>query len=59
MSAQSKQVVVVGDPNPIVDVCITDVETGKHVLAQLGDDPEKLVVRVSWSPAGERALIAP
>lgn len=47
----------VGDPNPIAELCVSTLATGEYLLAELGDDPQKLLVRVSWSPAGERVLV--
>ncbi len=47
-----------GDPNPTVRFGIVEVATGKTVWADLTsyEADEPLVVRVTWTPGGERAL---
>lgn len=49
----------VGDPNPIVSVGITDAGTAATVWVDLSRyaGQEILVVRVGWTPGGERCLV--
>jgi dipeptidyl-peptidase-4 len=49
-----------GDPNPIVSVHLLEVGTGRRVevdLSRFGAGDEILVVRVDWSPSGDRLLL--
>lgn len=48
----------VGDPNPVVRLGIADVASGKTAWADLSShaEAEPLVVRVSWTPTGDRLL---
>ncbi|MEO1699500.1 MAG: DPP IV N-terminal domain-containing protein [Planctomycetota bacterium] len=49
----------VGDPNPIPAVGVADAATGETTWVDLSryDGQEILVVRFSWTPAGDRALV--
>lgn len=49
----------VGDPNPIVSVGIADADEGGTVWVDLSRyaDEEPLVVRIGWTPTGDRCLV--
>ncbi len=49
----------VGDPNPITKVGIVEVASGETTWLDLSRFPSDLLaVRVSWTPAGDRCLVA-